>query len=87
MASGVVLGIRLRFHNHAPQKVARGLAFHQQATDEVGGDQLGRATEEGVRERLGERGGLWEWLEKLSPIRSKRRYPLHLKGVKRFKKN
>ena len=55
MASGVVLGIRLRFHNHTPQKVARGLAFHQQATDEVGGDLLGGAAEEGL-------GEIWEVL-------------------------
>ena len=33
------------------------VAFHQPATDEVGSDQLGRATEEGVRERLGKGGG------------------------------
>ena len=55
MASGVVLGIRLRFHNHAPQKVARGLTFHQQASDEVGGDLLGGAAEEGL-------GKIWEVL-------------------------
>jgi hypothetical protein len=48
VAGGVVLGIRLRFHNHAPQQLARGLAFHQQAADEVGGNQLGGAGEEGV---------------------------------------
>ena len=53
VASGVVLGIRLRFHNHAPQKVARGLTFHQQASDEVGGDMLGGAGEEGLGERWG----------------------------------
>ena len=57
MTGGVVLRIRLRFHNHAPQKVARGLTFHQQATDEVGGNLLGRAGEEGLGEVLGERGG------------------------------
>ena len=43
VASGLALAIRLRFHNHAPEQLAIGLAFHQQATDEVGGDQLGRA--------------------------------------------
>ena len=57
VTGGVVLGIRLRFHNRAPQEVAIGLAFHQQAADEVGGNQLGRAGEEGVRERLGKGGG------------------------------
>ena len=35
MAGGVVLGIRLRFHNHAPQQLAIGLAFHQQAADQL----------------------------------------------------
>ncbi len=29
MAGGGVLGIRLRFHNHALQQHAIGLAFHQ----------------------------------------------------------
>ena len=50
MAGRLILGIRLRFNNHAPQKVARGLTFHQQATDEVGGDLLGGAAEEGLGE-------------------------------------
>jgi len=47
VAGGVVLGIRLGFHNHAPEKAAVLLAFHQQATNQIGGDQLGRAGEEG----------------------------------------
>jgi len=50
VAGGLLLGIRLRFHNHTPQKLATFLAFHQQATDELGGDHLGRAGEEGLRE-------------------------------------
>jgi len=33
------------------------LAFHQQAADEVGGYQLGRAGEEGLGEVVGEGGG------------------------------
>ena len=57
VTGGVVLRIRLRFHNHAPQKVARGLTFHQQASDEVGGDMLGGAGEEGLGEVLGGLGG------------------------------
>ena len=58
MAGGLVLGIRLRFHNDAPQQLAIGLAFHQQAADEVGGDNLSGASEEGLGE-VGEwRGGL-----------------------------
>ena len=48
---GVVLGIRLGFHNHAPKLAAVCLAFHQQATNEVGGDQLGRTGEKGWGER------------------------------------
>jgi len=57
VAGGVVLRIRLRFHNHTPQQLASFLALHQQAADELGGDDLGRAGEEGVREVLGGRGG------------------------------
>ena len=57
MTGGVVLGIRLRFHNHAPEQIAIRVAFHQQAADEVGSDDLCWATEEGVREGLGKRGG------------------------------
>ena len=57
MAGGVVLGIRLRFHNHAPQQLASGLAFHQQAADELGGNLLGGAGEEGLGEVLRGRGG------------------------------
>ena len=57
MAGGVVLGIRLGFHHHAPEQAAVLLAFHQQATDEVGGDQLGGAGEEGLGERWGVLGG------------------------------
>ena len=57
VAGGVILGIRLRFHNHAPEQAAVLLAFHQQAANQLGCDHLGRATEEGVRERLGKGGG------------------------------
>ena len=59
VAGGGVLGIRLGFNHHAPEQ-AFLLAFHQQATDEVGGDQLGGASEEGLGEgweALGGRGG------------------------------
>jgi len=49
LAGGLLLGIRLRFHNHAPQQLAIGLAFHQQAADELGGDWLSGAGEEGLR--------------------------------------
>ena len=57
VAGGVVLGIRLGFNHHAPKQAAILLVFHQQATDEVGGDQLGRAGEEGLGEGWGVLGG------------------------------
>ena len=57
VAGGVALAIRLRFHNHAPQQLAIGLAFHQQAADQLGGNLLGGAGEEGLGEVLGGRGG------------------------------
>ena len=57
MAGGVVLRIRLCFHHHTPQQAAVCLAFHKQAADQLGGNLLGGATEEGVGEVLGGRGG------------------------------
>ena len=38
----------LRFHHHTPEQPAVLLAFHQPATNQVGGDQLGGAGEEGL---------------------------------------
>ena len=46
VASGVVLGIRLRFHHHTPEQAAVVLGLHQQAADELGGDELRWAGEE-----------------------------------------
>jgi len=57
VAGGLQLRIRLRFHKYAPQQLAIGLAFHQQAADELGGDHLGGAGEEAQGEVLGGRGG------------------------------
>ena len=57
VAGGVVLGIRLGFHHHAPEQAAVLLAFHQQAADELGSDQLGRAGEEGLGKGWGVLGG------------------------------
>jgi len=54
VAGGLLLGIRLRFHNHAPEHLAIGLAFYQQAADELGGDDLGGAGEEGLGEMVWE---------------------------------
>ena len=54
---GVVLGIRLCFHNHAPEQLATFLAFHQQATNQLRSHNLCGAAENGVGEALGERGG------------------------------
>ena len=62
VAGGVVLGIRLRFHHHTPEQAAICLAFHQPATDEVGGDQLGGAGEEALGKGWGGDWWLWEWL-------------------------
>jgi len=42
---------------HAPQQLATFLALHQQAADELGGNELGGAGEEGLGEELGGRGG------------------------------
>jgi hypothetical protein len=57
VAGGLALAIRLRFHNHAPQQLTRGLAPHKQAADELGGELLGGAGEKGLGKVLGERGG------------------------------
>jgi len=59
VAGGLLLPIRLRFHHHAPEQLALGLALHQQAADELGGDDLGRAGEEGLGEMV------WEYWEGL----------------------
>jgi hypothetical protein len=48
VAGGVALGVRLRFNHHTPKQAAVLLVFHQQATDEVGGDQLGGAGEKAL---------------------------------------
>ena len=66
VAGGIVLGIRLCFHDHTPKQAAVVLAFYQQATDEVGGDQLGRAGEKALGEgwRVSEsRGGYGSGLD------------------------
>ena len=56
VAGGVVLGIRLGFNRHTPKQAAVLLAFHQQATDELGGNPLGRSGDKGLGEG-------WEVLE------------------------
>ena len=62
-ADGVVSGASdksLCFHNHAPQQLTSGLAFHKQAADELGGNLLGGAGEETLGEdweSVGGRGG------------------------------
>jgi hypothetical protein len=53
VTGGIVLGIRLGFHNHAPQQLAIRLAFHHQAADQLGGEDLSGAGEEGFGEVLG----------------------------------
>jgi hypothetical protein len=55
VAGRVVLRIRLRFHNHAPQQLPIRLAFHQQAADQLGGNLLGgRAKKDWGRRLEGE---------------------------------
>jgi len=65
VAGGLLLGIRLRLHNHTPQQLAIRLAFHQQAADELGGNLLGGSGEECLGEGgegLGGYGsGLGDW--------------------------
>ena len=50
MAGRLALAIRLRFHNHPPEQFSACLALHQQAADEIGGNLLGGAGEEGLGE-------------------------------------
>ena len=57
MTGGIVLGIGLSFHNHPPKQAAVVLAFHQPAANQLRGNDLRWAAEEGFREGLGERGG------------------------------
>jgi len=57
VAGGVVLGIRLPFHNHAPQQLAIRLAFHQEAANQLRGEDLSWAGEKGFRDILGGRVG------------------------------
>jgi len=52
MASGLLLLKRLHFHNHSPQQLAIRLAFHQQAADQLGSDDLGRAGKDAVGEMV-----------------------------------
>ena len=56
------MSLRLRFNNHAPQQLAVGMAFQQQASDELGRNLLSGAGEKGMVESwemLGGRGGYW----------------------------
>ena len=57
VTGGLALAIRLRFHNHAPHQLTIGLALHQQAADELGGDLLGGVGEKGLGKVLSGRGG------------------------------
>ena len=50
MAGGVVLRIRLRFHDHAPKQAAIVLAFHQPAAHQFRSHHLCRAGEKGFGE-------------------------------------
>jgi len=50
VAGRFALAIGLRFHNHAPEQRARGLAFQQQAAHQLGGHDVCGAREEGLGE-------------------------------------
>jgi len=73
VAGGLLLGIRLRFHNHTPQQLAIRLPFHQQAADELGCNLLGGAGEEGLGEVLGGRGGYGGGLRLLDDMFNKKK--------------
>jgi len=68
VAGGLLLGIRLGFHHHAPQQLPSGLALHQQAADQLGGNLLGGAGEEGRGEVLGERPGYGRCLKRFTMV-------------------
>ena len=53
MTSGIVLGIGLCFHNHAPQQTSIRLAFHQPAAHQIGAHHLGWAAKEGRGQEFG----------------------------------
>jgi len=57
VTGGLALAIRLCFHKYAPQQLATFLALHQQAANQLGGDDLGGAAEERLGEVLDGRGG------------------------------
>jgi hypothetical protein len=66
VAGGLLLGIRLCFHNHAPKQLAIRLPFHQQAADELRGNLLGWAAEERIGGGVGRAWAwLWEWLREV----------------------
>ena len=50
MASRLILGIRLCFHNHAPEQAAVLLAFHQPAAHQVWSNDLRWSAEERERQ-------------------------------------
>jgi len=56
------LAIRLSFHNYAPQQIPSGLALHQQAAYELGGNLLRRDGRRGIGGGIGKAWWLWGWL-------------------------
>ena len=50
MTGGIVLGIGLCFHNHAPKQHAVVLAFHQPAAHQIGTHDFRWTAEEGLRQ-------------------------------------
>jgi len=89
VAGGLLLGIRLRFHNHSTQQLAIRLPFHQQAAEQLGGNELCGAGEEGLGEIVWEvvvamGSCLWQALQVINkkstpPFRRYARKTLHRK--------
>ena len=48
VASGSVLGIRLRFHHHTPEQAAVCLAFHEPTANQLRRNDLIQTAEEGM---------------------------------------
>jgi len=48
MTGGIVLGIRLGFHNHAPEQASISLAFHKPAAHQIRSDDFRWTAEEGA---------------------------------------
>ena len=76
MAGGLILRIRLRFHNHAPEQAAVVLAFNEAATHQFRRHDLCRAAEKAVE----------NWLERLGSDESDLKNLPKVGGTSQFKR-